>query len=154
MARKVSSAGSNALLHEIYLTLKNKERTDEEEHIYQMIVKKFGTPFQESTYYYYKGRKDIAKVSFSCFYKRLSEGWEREKALLTPPVKTNSYNENRPKGKTRKHLRNRNIEQITLRRDIARLCGKYTETLTKKEMLMVLKDVVKGMKKYHKERGK
>lgn len=57
-------------------------------------------------------------------------------------------------GKLPKHLRNRNIEQITLRRDIARLCGKYTKTLTKKEMLSVLKDVVKGMKKYYRERDK
>lgn len=56
------------------------------------------------------------------------------------------------KKKPPKHLRNRNIDQITLRRDIARLCGKYTETLTKKEMLSVLRDVVKGMKKYYKER--
>ena len=51
-----------------------------------------------------------------------------------------------------KHLRNRNIEQITLRRDIARLCAKYKETLTRKEMLSVLKDVVKGFKKYYRER--
>lgn len=51
-----------------------------------------------------------------------------------------------------KHLRNRNIEQITLRRDITRLCAKYKETLTRKEMLSVLKDVVKGFKKYYRER--
>ena len=51
-----------------------------------------------------------------------------------------------------KHLRNRNIEQITLRRDITRLCAKHKETLTKKEMLSVLKDVIKGFKKYYKER--
>lgn len=55
------------------------------------------------------------------------------------------------KKKPPKHLRNRNIEQIKLRRDIARLCGKHTETLTKKEMLSVLRDIVKGMKKYYKE---
>ncbi|WP_204256687.1 hypothetical protein P3U41_06100 [Mammaliicoccus sciuri] len=51
-----------------------------------------------------------------------------------------------------KHLRNRSMEQLTLRRDIARLCGKYKDTLTKKEMLSVLKDVIKGMKKHYKER--
>ncbi len=56
------------------------------------------------------------------------------------------------KKKPPKHLRNRKIDQITLRRDIARLCGKYTETLTKKEMLSVLRDIIKGMKKYYKER--
>ena len=51
-----------------------------------------------------------------------------------------------------KHLRNRNMEQITLRRDVTRLCAKYKETLTKREMMMVLKDVVKGFKKYYRER--
>lgn len=56
------------------------------------------------------------------------------------------------KKKPPKHLRNRNVEQLTLRRDIARLCGKYTDTLTKKEMLAVVRDVFKGMKKYYRER--
>ncbi|WP_239706184.1 MULTISPECIES: hypothetical protein [unclassified Mammaliicoccus] len=56
------------------------------------------------------------------------------------------------KKKLPKHLRNRSVEQLTLRRDIARLCGKYTDTLTKKEMLAVVRDVFKGMKKYYKER--
>ena len=51
-----------------------------------------------------------------------------------------------------KHLRNRKIEQVILRRDITRLCAKYKETLTRKEMLSVLKDVVKGFKKYYKGR--
>ena len=55
-------------------------------------------------------------------------------------------------GKLPKHLRNRNIEQITLRRDIARMCSKYTKTLTKKEMLAVMRDVIKGLKKYYRER--
>lgn len=51
-----------------------------------------------------------------------------------------------------KHLRNRNMEQITLRRDITRLCAKYKESLTRREMISVLKDVIKGFKKYYKER--
>lgn len=51
-----------------------------------------------------------------------------------------------------KHLRNRNMEQITLRRDVIRLCSKYKETLTKRQMLSVLKDVVKAFKKYYKGR--
>lgn len=51
-----------------------------------------------------------------------------------------------------KHLRNRNMEQVTLRRDVTKLCAKYKEILTKKEMLSVLKDVIKGFKRYYKER--
>lgn len=62
-------------------------------------------------------------------------------------IKTYYTNEKIPK-----HLRNRNIEQITLRRDVTRLCAKYKETLTRKEMLSVLKDVIKGFKKYYRRR--
>lgn len=62
-------------------------------------------------------------------------------------IKTYYTNEKLPK-----HLRNRNIEQITLRRDVTRLCAEYKETLTKKEMLSVLKDVIKGFKKYYRRR--
>lgn len=51
--------------------------------------------------------------------------------------------------KLAKHLRNRNMNQIVLRRDICHLCHKYVKTMTKKEMVSVLIDVLKGVRKYY-----
>lgn len=53
-----------------------------------------------------------------------------------------------------KHLRNRSLEQITLRRDIARLCSERKDEMTFKEMQVVVNDVRKTLGKLsNKQKG-
>ena len=104
MAKTLRTTNSNKLIFSIYAHLNDKERTPEEEEIYTMIDEEYGEALRNTLLYYYKLNKSKAKVSYSGFYGRVSKGWSRIEALTTPPVKDNSYNENRPKGKTMKEI--------------------------------------------------
>ena len=104
MAKTLRTTNSNKLIFSIYSHLNDKERTPEEEEIYTMIDEEYGEALRNTLLYYYKLNKSKAKVSYSVFYGRVSKGWSRIEALTTPPVKDNSYNENRPKGKTMKEI--------------------------------------------------
>ena len=104
MAKTLRTTNSNKLIFSIYAHLNDKERTPEEEEIYTMIDEEYGEALRNTLLYYYKLNKSKAKVSYSGFYGRVSKGWSRVEALTTPPVKDNSYNENRPKGKTMKEI--------------------------------------------------
>lgn len=50
-----------------------------------------------------------------------------------------------------KHLRNRNLNQITLRRDIALMCSDRKKLMTYKEMSVVTNDMTKALKRLSKE---
>ncbi|WP_314347705.1 hypothetical protein [Mammaliicoccus vitulinus] len=106
MAFKINPTSSTSMLYKIYVTLRDKERTTEENEIFQLINNKYGEKFSQSSSYYYQEHKHKAKVTYSGFYSRINKGWSWEDALTTPAVKDNSYNRDRPKGKT--------IEQIQI----------------------------------------
>lgn len=56
--------------------------------------------------------------------------------------------------RTPKHLKNRTVEQLRLRRDIANLCSERKGEMSYKEMEEVIKDVGKSLVKLRKkERG-
>ena len=111
MAKTLRTTNSNKLIFSIYAHLNDKERTPEEEEIYTMIDEEYGEALRNTLLYYYKLNKSKAKVSYSGFYGRVSKGWSRIEALTTPPVKENSYNENRPKGKTMKEIEREEREE-------------------------------------------
>ena len=111
MAKTLRTTNSNKLIFSIYSHLNDKERTPEEEEIYTMIAEEYGEALRNTLLYYYKLNKSKAKVSYSGFYGRVSKGWSRIEALTTPPVKDNSYNENRPKGKTMKEIEREEREE-------------------------------------------
>lgn len=111
MAKKLRTKTSNKLIFNIYSHLNDKERTPEEDKIFTMIDEEYGEALRNTLLYYYKLNKGKSKVSYSAFYRRVKEGWSRIEALTTPPVKENSYNENRPKGKSLKEIEREEREE-------------------------------------------
>ena len=85
MAKTLRGSGSTNILFQLYLKLRSKNRTPEEEEIFQYIDKKCGRRFEESDLCYYEMNKDTAEVSYSTYYGRLKRGWSREKSLTTKP---------------------------------------------------------------------
>ncbi|WP_239745225.1 hypothetical protein [Mammaliicoccus sp. F-M27] len=104
MGFKINPTSSTSMLYKIYITLRDKERTAEEDMIFQMINDKYGEKFSKSSSYYYQEHKHKAKVTYSGFYSRINKGWSWEEAIITPAVKDNPYNNNRPKGKTMEQI--------------------------------------------------
>lgn len=103
MGFKINPTSSTSMLYKIYITLRDKERTAEEDVIFQTINNEYGEKFSQSSFYYYQEHKHKAKVTYSGFYSRINnvnKDWSWEEAIITPAVKDNPYNNNRPKGKT------------------------------------------------------
>lgn len=56
--------------------------------------------------------------------------------------------------RTPKHLRNRSLAQITLRRDIALMCGERKDEMSYKEMQIVVNDIKKSLRRLSKQHDK
>ncbi|MEB8093151.1 hypothetical protein [Mammaliicoccus lentus] len=82
MAKKINSAGSVAMLFEIYTYLKNKSRSQRENIIYKMIKDKYETQFKNSPTYYYRMNEHKAKVNVTTFYARVKRGWSLYDSLV------------------------------------------------------------------------
>lgn len=110
MARGRGHSITDYTMYKIYISLKEKKRTPEEEKIYQIIVREHGEDLEGSLWFYYRYNKDKAKVSFSGFNRRVKAGWDREIALTSQKIQKNDYNDNRQKGKTLEQIRKEEFE--------------------------------------------
>lgn len=85
MVRHVNNSGAIKTVFELYMRLREKERTQEEEQIFNFIKKAHEEQFENSVVYFYKINKKRAKVKYDTFNSRCYNGWDKEKALTTKP---------------------------------------------------------------------
>jgi len=100
MDKQLRNTGTINTVFELYVKLKMKERTKEEEEIFNIIRSKHEEQFENSTVYFYKMNEKRAKVRFATFSSRCFNGWDKEKALTTKPKQKD------------KIIKRKNFEQI------------------------------------------
>ncbi|MGY0683186.1 hypothetical protein ACW7DJ_00745 [Mammaliicoccus sciuri] len=83
MARYVNNSGAINTIFELYMKLREKERTQEEENVFNFIKDAHEEQFKNSVVYFYKMNEKRAAVKFDTFNSRCYSGWDKEKALTT-----------------------------------------------------------------------
>ncbi len=83
MARYVNNSGAINTIFELYMKLREKERTQEEENVFNFIKDAHEEQFKNSVVYFYKMNEKRAAVKFDTFNSRCYNGWDKEKALTT-----------------------------------------------------------------------
>ncbi len=116
MARQLRNTGTINTVFELYVKLKMKERTKEEEEIFNIIRSKHEEQFENSTVYFYKMNKKRAKVRFATFSSRCFNGWDKEKALTTKPKQKDKI----IKRKNFEQINKEKLEQEQTEQDIIR----------------------------------
>lgn len=116
MVRHVNNSGAIKTVFELYMRLREKERTQEEEQIFNFIKKAHEEQFENSVVYFYKINKKRAKVKYDTFNSRCYNGWDKEKALTTKPKpKQKTVDTKREDEKIRAKLLREETEQDIIR---------------------------------------
>ena len=116
MVKQLSNTGTIKTVFEIYVKLKTKDRTKEEEEIFNIIKNKHGEQFENSTVYFYKMNEKRAKVRFATFSSRCFNGWDKEKALTTKPKQQDKI----IKRKNFEQIKKEKLEREQIEQDIIR----------------------------------
>ncbi len=110
MTRYVNNSGAINTIFELYMKLREKERTQEEENVFNFIKDAHEEQFKNSVVYFYKMNEKRAVVKFDTFNSRCYNGWDKEKALTT-----NIKQKQKPSKTKREKIQRKETEQDIIR---------------------------------------